>query len=103
MAETLAETRAGTRVGARGGGPWGSSRREFLRRVGPTGGAGALFATMGALGLAPPRKPPGAHSPVARPGREGDFTLGGRGASRAVVVGGGVAGLTVACHPRSLP
>lgn len=31
----------------------GDSRRAFLRNVGITGGAGAMFATMGALGLAP--------------------------------------------------
>lgn len=31
----------------------GGSRRSFLRNVGLTGGAGAMFATMGALGLAP--------------------------------------------------
>ncbi|MEV0116271.1 twin-arginine translocation signal domain-containing protein [Streptomyces sp. NPDC050844] len=28
----------------------GTSRRAFLRKVGVTGGAGAMFATMGALG-----------------------------------------------------
>jgi hypothetical protein len=30
------------------------TRRRFLQSVGVGGGAGALFATMGALGLAPP-------------------------------------------------
>jgi monoamine oxidase len=29
------------------------TRRRFLQAVGISGGAGALFATMGALGLAP--------------------------------------------------
>ncbi|MFB4273986.1 hypothetical protein ACBJ59_01730 [Nonomuraea sp. MTCD27] len=31
----------------------GYSRRDFLSAVGVSGGAGALFAAMGALGLAP--------------------------------------------------
>ncbi|GGT27679.1 hypothetical protein GCM10010207_29180 [Streptomyces atratus] len=31
----------------------GASRRTFLCNAGITGGAGAMFATMGALGLAP--------------------------------------------------
>lgn len=95
MAATRTGSRAGKRAGARGGGPRGSSRREFLRRVGLTGGAGALFATMGALGLAPATEAARRTGPYRAP-RKGDFTLRGRAAARVVVVGGGTAGLTVA-------
>jgi len=43
----------------------GTSRRAFLRNVGLTGGAGTMFATMGALGLAPTAQAPSANSPSA--------------------------------------
>ncbi len=73
----------------------GASRRSFLRQVGITGGAGAMFATMGALGLAPTaqaaQREPAFHAPS-----EGDFTLTGKGAAKVVVVGGGIAGLAAA-------
>ena len=69
------------------------SRREFLRSVGVTGGAGALFATMGALGLAPTAA---AAAPEFRAPSRSDFTLTGRSAKRAVILGGGIAGLTTA-------
>jgi len=61
--------------------------------VGVSGGAGALFATMGALGLAPAGE---AVTPAYEPPRPTDFTLTGRAASRVVILGGGVAGLAVA-------
>lgn len=76
----------------------GTSRRGFLRAVGVTGGAGALFATMGALGLAPTaayaREKEAPFVPPAR----GDFTLQGRSGrpAKVVVIGGGIAGLASA-------
>ncbi|GAQ55435.1 NAD(P)/FAD-dependent oxidoreductase [Streptomyces acidiscabies] len=66
-------------------------RRTFLRDVGITGGAGALFATMGALGLAPT-----ARAEEYRPPRGGDLSTTGRRAAKVVVIGGGIAGLTTA-------
>ncbi|UKD58065.1 FAD-dependent oxidoreductase [Amycolatopsis sp. FU40] len=72
--------------------PPGVSRRRFLSAVGTAGGAGAMFATMGALGLAPT-----AHaSPRYEPPRRSDFALTGRGAAKVVVLGGGIAGLAAA-------
>jgi monoamine oxidase len=70
------------------------TRRRFLQSVGAGGGAGALFATMGALGLAP-AGPATAAAPF-RPPRPSDFTLTGRSAATVVVLGGGVAGLATA-------
>jgi monoamine oxidase len=71
----------------------GRSRRDFLRRVGQAGGAGVLFATMGAMDLAvtsdsviQPYHPP----------RPSDFTLPGKQAKRVAVLGAGVAGLACA-------
>ena len=61
--------------------------------MGAGGGAGALFATMGALGLAPTG--PATAAPF-RPPRPSDFTLTGRSAATVVVLGGGVAGLAAA-------
>ncbi|WP_018654995.1 flavin monoamine oxidase family protein [Actinomadura flavalba] len=62
--------------------------------MGATGGAGAMFATMGALGLAPAAE---ASPRVAfTPPRPSDFTLRGRSAARVLVLGGGVAGLAAA-------
>jgi monoamine oxidase len=69
------------------------SRRRFLQSVGAGGGAGALFATMGPLGLAPTG--PATAAPF-RPPRPSDFTLTGRKAATVVVLGGGVAGLAAA-------
>ncbi|NMO56922.1 flavin monoamine oxidase family protein [Actinoplanes sp. TBRC 11911] len=69
------------------------SRRRFLRSVGVSGGAGALFATMGALGLAPVAAAP---APPFRPPALSDFTLTGRAAKRVVVLGGGITGLACA-------
>ncbi|WP_028937445.1 flavin monoamine oxidase family protein [Pseudonocardia spinosispora] len=70
----------------------GVTRRRFLRAVGVTGGAGAMFATMGALDLAA--------TDTARPRfeelRPADFHLSGRSAAKVVILGGGVAGLACA-------
>ncbi|OKK20092.1 amino acid oxidase [Streptomyces sp. CB02488] len=73
----------------------GDSRRTFLRNVGITGGAGAMFATMGALGLAPTAQAAG-REPAFRAPSQGDFSLTGRAAAKVVVVGGGIAGLATA-------
>ena len=69
------------------------SRRRFLQSVGVSGGAGALFATMGALGLAPAAA---AVAPPFRAPEKSDFTLTGRGVKRVVILGGGIAGLASA-------
>ena len=69
------------------------SRRRFLQSVGVSGGAGALFATMGALGLAPAEAAP---APPFRPPSRSDFTLRGRAARKVVILGGGIAGLASA-------
>lgn len=71
----------------------GVSRRRFLQSVGISGGAGALFATMGALGLAASGE---AAAPAFRAPRRADFHLTGRSAKRVVVLGGGIAGLASA-------
>jgi monoamine oxidase len=69
------------------------SRRRFLQSVGVSGGAGALFATMGALGLAPASAAP---APPFRAPSQSDFTLTGRRSRTVVVLGGGIAGLASA-------
>ncbi|KUN58268.1 amino acid oxidase [Streptomyces canus] len=76
----------------------GTSRRAFLRRVGVAGGAGAMFATMGALGLAPTAAYAAEKEAPFQSPRRGDFALQGRGGkpARVVVIGGGIAGLTSA-------
>ncbi|GAB7044957.1 flavin monoamine oxidase family protein [Catenuloplanes indicus JCM 9534] len=53
-----------------------------------------MFATMGALGLAPDAAH--AAAPPYRAPRTGDFTLTGRTAKKVVILGGGVAGLAAA-------
>ncbi|MFF1910257.1 flavin monoamine oxidase family protein [Streptomyces sp. NPDC058239] len=73
----------------------GASRRTFLRNVGITGGAGAMFATMGALGLAPTAQAASREPAFYAPSRS-DFTLKGKAAAEVVIVGGGIAGLTTA-------
>ncbi|MEU8283570.1 FAD-dependent oxidoreductase [Micromonospora sp. NPDC048905] len=70
------------------------SRRGFLRAVGVSGGAGAMLATMGAMGLAPSAA--GVQVPAFRAPERSDFTLTGRSGASVVVLGGGVAGLTTA-------
>lgn len=73
----------------------GVSRRNFLRAVGAGSSAGVMFATMGAMGLAPSAAAqPRAESWV--PPKAGDFTLTGRSTKKVVVVGAGPAGLATA-------
>ncbi|MEU6516565.1 flavin monoamine oxidase family protein [Streptomyces sp. NPDC046978] len=76
----------------------GTSRRAFLRNVGLTGGAGAMFATMGALGLAPTAAYAAEKEAPFQAPRRSDFTLQGRSGRPAdvVVIGAGIAGLTCA-------
>ncbi|MEV6106596.1 flavin monoamine oxidase family protein [Streptomyces sp. NPDC051940] len=69
------------------------SRRDFLRAVGVAGGAGMLYQTMGALGLAPV---PAANAAPYRAPRPGDLTLTGRAAGRVLILGAGIAGLATA-------
>ncbi|QKW14614.1 flavin monoamine oxidase family protein [Verrucosispora sp. NA02020] len=69
-----------------------TTRRQFLQAVGVSGGAGVLYGTMGALGLAPAAQ---AAPPFRAPNRS-DFTLTGRSAKSVVVLGAGIAGLTTA-------
>ncbi|MFK3980753.1 flavin monoamine oxidase family protein [Micromonospora sp. NPDC050397] len=68
-------------------------RRGFLRAVGASGGAGAMLATMGALGLAPSEA---SAAPAYRAPARSDFTLTGRSSKRVVILGGGIAGLATA-------
>src|SRR5260370_3725767 len=72
----------------------GFTRRNFLRAVGITGGAGTMFATMGAMGLVP-TKAQAATKAFSAP-RAADFTLTGRAPASVIILGGGVAGLVSA-------
>jgi monoamine oxidase len=76
----------------------GTSRRSFLQAVGISGGAGAMLATMGALGLAPTAAYAAEKEAPFRPPSRGDFTLQGRSGkpARVVIIGAGIAGLTAA-------
>jgi monoamine oxidase len=76
--------------------PSGLTRRTFLNRVGQTGGAVALHGVMRALELASPAAAE-AFSPIgtAPAGRSG-------AASRVIVIGAGLAGLTTAYELRKL-
>ncbi|MFI6507422.1 flavin monoamine oxidase family protein [Streptosporangium sp. NPDC050855] len=76
---------------APGGSAGGLTRRALLVGVGAAGGAGAMFAAMGALGLAPDSQ-----DRNYTPPQPSDFALGGRAAASVVVLGAGVAGLTCA-------
>ncbi|MFC7648163.1 flavin monoamine oxidase family protein [Streptosporangium lutulentum] len=67
------------------------TRRALLVGVGAAGGAGAMFAAMGALGLAPDSQ-----TKDFVPPRPSDFSLSGRAAAKVVILGGGVAGLACA-------
>jgi monoamine oxidase len=71
----------------------GFTRRNFLRSVGMTGGAGVMFATMGAMGLAPTAK--AATTSFSAPSKS-DFSLTGRSPASVVILGGGDAGLVSA-------
>lgn len=59
-----------------------------------SGGAGVMFATMGAMGLAPTKADAATKS--FRALRAGDFSLTGRTSASVVILGGGVAGLVSA-------
>ncbi len=67
------------------------TRRALLVGLGAVGGAGAMYAAMGVLGLAPEDQPRD-YTPPQR----SDFALTGRGAAKVLVLGAGVAGLTCA-------
>ncbi|MFG1822418.1 flavin monoamine oxidase family protein [Microbispora bryophytorum] len=67
------------------------TRRAFLVGVGAAGGAGAMYAAMGALGLAPEDQQKD-YTPPSR----SDFALSGRGAGSVVILGAGIAGLATA-------
>ncbi|WP_256862869.1 FAD-dependent oxidoreductase [Microbispora sp. GKU 823] len=67
------------------------TRRAFLVGVGAAGGAGAMYAAMGALGLAPDHQQKD-YTPPSR----SDFALSGRGAGSVVILGAGIAGLATA-------
>src|SRR4051812_13512167 len=69
------------------------SRRAVLEAVGAVGGAGLLFESLGALGLAPTA---GAAQAPYRAPTPGDFSLTGRRRARVGVLGAGIARLTAA-------
>ena len=75
------------------------SRRNFLQAVGASTSAGVMFATMGAVGLAPSAAAQPRPQSWTPPGRS-DFALTGRSAKKVVVVGGGPAGLATAYELR---
>ncbi|WP_066362787.1 flavin monoamine oxidase family protein [Herbidospora mongoliensis] len=71
------------------------TRRALLHGLGAAGGAGAMLAAMGALGLVP-----GSQSHAFRAPQPGDFSLTGRSPKRVVVLGAGIAGLATAYELR---
>ncbi|OLT38706.1 amino acid oxidase [Saccharomonospora sp. CUA-673] len=71
----------------------GMTRRTLLRSIGVAGGAGVMFESMRALGLAP--APQALAAPDFQEPREGDLPAHARG-STVVVLGAGIAGLTAA-------
>ncbi|GIH78745.1 monoamine oxidase [Planobispora longispora] len=86
----MGDESAGERT-ARAGSAGGMTRRALLVGLGAAGGAGAMFAAMGALGLAPDSQ-----ERSFTPPRRSDFALSGRASAEVVVLGAGVAGLTCA-------
>ncbi|GAA3441875.1 flavin monoamine oxidase family protein [Planomonospora venezuelensis] len=90
-AGTAAAGGGGRTGGGSGSGGRAMTRRALLVGVGAAGGAGAMFAAMGALGLAP-----GSQEKSFAPPQRSDFALQGRGAAKVVVLGAGIAGLTCA-------
>ncbi|AUS77318.1 amino acid oxidase [Actinoalloteichus sp. AHMU CJ021] len=68
------------------------TRRDLLRTIGATGGAGVLFETMTALGLAPDHAD--RHGPDFHPPRRAE--VAGDDMPTVLVIGAGVAGLTAA-------
>lgn len=83
--------------GSSGGSPGGPSgrltRRALLVGVGVAGGAGAMYAAMGAIGLAPDRH---RQESEYAPPQPSDFALRGAAAAKVVILGAGVAGLACA-------
>lgn len=75
--------------------PGGHTRRSFLRAVGLAGGAGTMFATMGAMGLAPTAEAQAATRNFQAP-RRAEFHLTGRSPAKVIILGGGIAGLVSA-------
>lgn len=73
----------------------GVSRRNFLQAVGVGSSAGVMFATMGAMGLAPTAAAQPPSTSWIAPLRS-DFTLTGRSTKKVVIVGAGPAGLASA-------
>jgi len=67
------------------------TRRALLLGIGAAGGAGAMYAAMGALGLAPREQKRDFVAP-----RPGDFSLTGRAAAKVLILGAGVTGLACA-------
>ncbi|GIH24848.1 flavin monoamine oxidase [Acrocarpospora phusangensis] len=67
------------------------SRRALLIGLGAAGGAGAMYAAMNALGLAPGEQRSEFEAP-----RPSDFALRGKAAAKVIVLGAGIAGLTCA-------
>ncbi len=78
----------------------GVSRRNFLQAVGVGTSAGVMFATMGALGLAPTAAAATPRQAAWRPPAMSDFTLTGRSSKKVVIVGAGPAGLASAYELR---
>ncbi|GII87394.1 flavin monoamine oxidase [Sphaerisporangium siamense] len=81
----------------------GLTRRALLVGIGAAGGAGAMYAAMGVLGLAPSKTTtpvpvtPGATAPTPYvPPQRSDFALRGGRAGTVLVLGAGVAGLACA-------
>jgi monoamine oxidase len=72
----------------------GASRRSFLQAIGVAGGAGVLYESMAALGLAPSAD--AASVPAYRAPQQSDFRLTGRASKKVVILGGGIAGLATA-------
>lgn len=67
------------------------TRRGLLVGIGAAGGAGAMYAAMGALGLAPSEQ-----EKAFAPPTPGDFALRGKASAKVVILGAGVAGLVAA-------
>ncbi|MFI6324002.1 flavin monoamine oxidase family protein [Nonomuraea sp. NPDC050556] len=69
----------------------GVTRRGLLVGIGAAGGAGAMYAAMGALGLAPDSQ-----EKAFTPPQASDFSLKGKASAKVVILGAGVSGLVAA-------
>lgn len=69
----------------------GVTRRGLLVGIGAAGGAGAMYAAMGALGLAPDSQ-----DKAFTPPQASDFSLKGKASAKVVILGAGVSGLVAA-------